>query len=252
MVWENEVYADRKNRMTLGLNVLLFQTNGINILVDTGVGSKYASSGPSYDRDSLGLVPSRLLKGLKERGLTPRDVHAVILTHLHFDNSGGCTRFDRAGNIVPTFPKARYYVQRSSLEESRNPSGNANMYNPGDYIPLEERGQLELLDGNVEIFPGVNTIVTDGHAPGHQIVLFRHGGEQVAVLGDLVSTPYHLNPDVISSFDDDPSVTRSVKREILKTAVDEFWLLVFSHGYETRAAYLERGRDRTYLRQVEI
>ena len=90
--WENNVTIDRKNRITLGLNCLLLQVNGNNVLVDTGIGSKDIDN----DKEALGLVPSRLLKGLKTVGLGPKDIHAVVLSHLHFDHSGGCTRIDRS------------------------------------------------------------------------------------------------------------------------------------------------------------
>ena len=181
MAWENSVVTDRKNRITLGLNCLLLQVCGRNVLVDTGVGSKDAEN----DKENLGLVPSRLLKGLKGLGLTPKDIHAVILSHLHFDHSGGCTRLDRAGNVMPTFPKARYYVQQSCWDEACNPNERCHSTHRVDnFLPIADRGQLELLDGDSEIFPGLNVFVTDGHARGHQSVMFNHGGEKVVFLGD--------------------------------------------------------------------
>jgi hypothetical protein len=53
--WENSVTTDRRNRMTLGLNCLLLQVCGKNVLVDAGVGSK------EKEKENLGLVPTRLL-----------------------------------------------------------------------------------------------------------------------------------------------------------------------------------------------
>ena len=249
MAWENSVVTDRKNRITLGLNCLLLQVCGRNVLVDTGVGSKDAEN----DKENLGLVPSRLLKGLKGLGLTPKDIHAVILSHLHFDHSGGCTRLDRAGNIMPTFPKARYYVQRSCWDEATHPNERCHSTHRADnFLPIDERGQLELLDGDAEIFPGLNVIVTDGHAKGHQSVMFNHGGERVVFLGDVVPTPHHLNLVVISAFDSSPEETLAQKRDLLTQAEQQGWLLVFSHGHDTRAGYLERRGDMGYLRPVEL
>ena len=249
MAWENNVVTDRKNRMTLGLNCLLLQVCGRNVLVDTGVGSKDADN----DKETLGLVPSRLLKGLKGVGLTPKDINAVVLSHLHFDHSGGCTRLDRAGNIVPTFPKATYYVQAACWDEACNPNERCHINHREDnFKPIDDRGQLELLNGDTEIFPGLNVIVTDGHARGHQMVMFNHGGERVVFLGDIVPTPHHLNPVVISAFDNSPEVTLQQKRDVLNQAERQGWLLVFSHGHDTKAGYLERRADMGYLRPVEL
>ena len=249
MAWENSVVTDRKNRMTLGLNCLLLQISGQNILVDTGVGTKDAEN----DKETLGLVPSRLLKGLKSMGLGPKDINAVVLTHLHFDHSGGCTRLDRAGNIVPTFPKATYYVQEACWDEACNPNERCHVTNRADnFLPIEERGQLELLDGDCEIMPGLNVIVTDGHAKGHQIVMVNHGGERIVFLGDIVPTPHHLNLGVISAFDNSPETTLERKRDLLAEAEKQGWLLVFSHGHDVRAGYLERKADTGYLRPVEL
>src|SRR5918999_1833266 len=102
IAWENSVTTDRRNRITLGLNCLLLQVCSKNVLVDTGVGSKENEN----VKENLGLVPSRLLRGLKGVGLTPKDIHAVILTHLHFDHCGGWAHLGRGGDIFPTLSQA--------------------------------------------------------------------------------------------------------------------------------------------------
>ena len=249
VAWETNVNTDRKNRITLGLNCLLLQVGGKNVLVDTGVGSK----DNDRDKDALGLVPSRLLKGLKGAGLTPKDINAVILTHLHFDHCGGCTRLDRAGDLVPTFPKATYYVQRECWNDASHPNERCQgSHRPENFLPIEERGQIELIDGDSEILPGLNVIVTGGHAKGHQMVLFNHGGERVVFLGDIVPTHHHLNLPVISAFDYSPENTLEQKREILGDAERQGWLIVFAHGHDPKAGYLDRRGDTTYLRPVDL
>lgn len=248
-VWENKVATDRKNRITLGLNSLLIQICTHTVLVDTGVGSKELDG----EKETYGLVPSRLLKGLKNLGLSPKDIDTVILTHLHFDHSGGCTKLDRMGNLVPTFPRAKYYVQITCWEDACNPNERCQeIHRKEDFRPIEEKGQLELLDGDSEIYPGLWVRVTDGHARGHQVVLLNHGGERIAFLGDLVPTPHHLDMAAISAFDQFPEDTLERKRELLRQAEKEGWLLIFAHGHEQKAGYLERCNGGTYLRPVEL
>ncbi|MQG17297.1 MAG: MBL fold metallo-hydrolase [SAR202 cluster bacterium] len=247
--WENTVPTDRKNRITLGLNCLLLQIGGKNILVDTGIGPKDHEK----NKEALGLVPSRLLKGLRNLGIRPKDINKVVLTDLQFDHSGGCTRMDRAGNLVATFPKAEYYVQRKCWDSASNLNErNMDKHDVDDYQPLFEKGQLEMLDGDSEIMPGLQVIRTDGCADGHQVVLFNHGGERIVFLGDLIPTHHHLNLGVISAFDYAPEKTLEQKRFILEEAEKQGWLLVFAHGHDTKAGYLEKRNSTTYLRPIEF
>ncbi|MBI2871919.1 MAG: MBL fold metallo-hydrolase [Chloroflexi bacterium] len=248
-LWERSVEADRYNRVKLGLNCLLIQTQGQNLLVETGCGTKE----PKKVKDIYSLGTSRLLRELKEHGLSPKEVHGVILTHLHFDHAGGCTRLDRSGTPVPTFPKATYYVQRAAWEEATSPNERARAsYHPDDFLPLQEHAKLKLLDGDQQIAPGVWVKETAGHTRGHQIVVINNGGDRVVFLGDLVPTPMHLNLPYIAAFDYSPEDTLAKKRDLLQRAEREGWLLVFPHGEEERAGYLENVGGKRHLRPVQL
>ena len=249
MVWETLTPTDRKNRVTLGLNCWLLRIADKWILVDTGVGSNHDEK----DRDHYGLGTNRLFKELKLANLTPKDIDIVVLTHMQFEHSGGSTRMDRTGAIVPTFSRATYMVQRSSWEEALNPSERGRFaYRANNFMPVAERGQLELLDGDTEILPGLQVIECDGPAMGHQLVLFNHGGERLVILGDLVPTPFHLNLPVISAFDYSPQNSLEQKREILTDAEKYGWLLGFSHGHDVKSGYLERRGEMVYVTPVDL
>ncbi|MFQ5875020.1 MAG: MBL fold metallo-hydrolase, partial [Dehalococcoidia bacterium] len=248
-LWEKRVRADRRNRVQLGLNCLLVQSNSMNILVDTGVGRKE----PEKTKDIYGLATGRLLRGLKSHGLTPRDISIVALTHLHFDHVGGCTRYDSKGKLVCTFPKAKYMVQRADWEEASNPNErNSAGYHRDDFEPLSEKGRLELLDGDTEIVPGVVTRVTGGHSRGHQVIIVGNGRRKAVILGDLVSTSHHLPLPYIPAFDLYPMETLEKKRCLLEQAEDEGWLLIFAHDNAKVAGYLERRNGKVYLRNARV
>jgi glyoxylase-like metal-dependent hydrolase (beta-lactamase superfamily II) len=247
--WETKVSTDRKNRITLGLNCLLVQLGEKNILVDCGTGSKELDN----EKETYGLVPSRLVKGLRSLGISPKEIDAVILTGLHFDHSGGCTKLDRVGSLVPTFPRAKYYVQRECWEDACSPNERfQNSYRAADFRPIEDKGQLVLLDGDTEIFPGLWAKVVNGHAKGHQIVMVNHGGERIAFMGDLIPTPHHLDLAAISAFDQYPEETLASKRDFLFQAEKGGWLLIFAHGNGQKAGYLERRNGHMLFRPVDL
>ena len=247
--WELVVKPDRRNRIKMGLNCLLIKTPDTNILVDTGTGSKRSDQ----LKETYGLNGNKLLKGLRAHGLTARDIHIVIQTSLQFDHGGGCTKLDRTGDALPTFPKAQYMVQRAAWEEANAPNERyKSSYHAGDFKPLHERGVLSLLDGETEVIPGVTVKVADGPSNGHQIVLVERGGEKIAYMSDLIPTSHHLPLPYIPAQDEHPNSSLDQKRKMLEMAVGAGWLLVFGHGHDRHAGYVEQRNGKVQLRPVEL
>ena len=247
--WELQIKPDRRNRVRLALNCLLIRTPEKNILVDTGAGSKR----PDQLKEKFGVNGNKLLKGIRALGLTARDIDLVILTDLQFHHGGGCTKLDRTGSAVPTFPKAEYWVQRTCWEAANQPNERyEGLYYQDDFSPLEERGILTLLDGDREVIPGVTLKVTDGPSKGHQIVLIERGSEKIAYVSDLIPTPYHVQLPYIPAGDEYPNETLAQKKDLLKMAVAGGWLIAFGHGYEPSAGYVQQRNGNLQLLPVKV
>lgn len=120
----------------------LLQTELGSILVNTGIGTipKSAEDMGGFHRQAN--ITSALLKSLKSHSLGPRNIKAVILTDLRFYSAWGCIRFDRAGNVVPVFPKARYIVQEEAVREAV--SDNPRTLPVAGYIEKFRDGTLRL------------------------------------------------------------------------------------------------------------
>ena len=59
--------------------------------------------------------------------------------------------------VRPTFPRARYFVQRAEWEDATSSLPElAGAYYPDDFVPLEKAGLLELIEGDAEIVAGVS------------------------------------------------------------------------------------------------
>ena len=249
VIWNGLSPADRRNRVTLGLNCLLIRSEGKNILVDTGLGTKHTPR----RKNLFAMRAGWLVSDLKSHGLGVDDIDVVALTHLHFDHSGGCTRAGYLEKAIPAFPRATYLVQRLDWHEATHPSERTQgSYLSEDFLPLEESGQLELLDGDVEISTGVWLKVTGGHTLGHQMVYIESGDLRVAFLGDLLPTSHHLPLAYVTAWDVRPLDTLERKRQFLAQAETEGWLLIFGHGLGLRAGYLVRRDGRLGVEPREV
>lgn len=136
---------------------LIQTSDGKNILIDTGVpldGSFIPNSGHKLHITSV-------VDQLATLGLTPRDIHFLICTHFDPDHSG----------CHDAFPWSELIVQRSHYEFARATEDRRfTLTRPHwDSPGLRYR----LIDGDLELAPGVELIETSGHVPGHQAVLIR-------------------------------------------------------------------------------
>ncbi len=231
-LWERRIPADERNRIQLGMRCLLIEHPSGLILIDSGAGNKEnAKFHEIYGVENVGANGRTALEdGLAQVGVSPEQIAILISTHLHFDHAGGNTFVDDAGVVRPTFPRARYLVQRGEYEFATHTNERtAASYFDRNYVPTLESGQLELLEGESEIVDGIGVLVTPGHTPYHQSVVIRSAGETGIFLGDLVPTHAHLPLPWIMGYDVEPLVTLESKRGLLKRVEQGDWTVIFEH-----------------------
>lgn len=234
VMWEKHHPADDYNRIDLDLRCLLVDHGDRRILVDTGMGDR-------WDEKKIGVFglerrPNQLVAELAEAGITSDSITDVILTHLHFDHAGGAL-CQRDNQLVPVFAKARHWVQKRHWEWAGNPSERDRAsFRPDDFKVLQDLGQLELVDGNQEIMPGVRVTTVNGHTPGQQMVEFHTGSKVVVFCGDLIPFQSQVHVPWIMGFDLNPLLTVTEKKQFLTRAVEDEYILVFEHDVTHEAA----------------
>jgi glyoxylase-like metal-dependent hydrolase (beta-lactamase superfamily II) len=240
VVWEKRDPPDERNRVTLGLNVALVESGGKRVLVDTGMGERWTEKEVRMYRIDRSTT---LLGGLRACGLGPEDIDVVVNTHLHFDHAGGNTR--REGDrVVPTFPRARYVVQRGEWDDATHPhERNRASYRADDFVPLAAAGQLDLIEGEAVLAPGLRAVRVGGHTTHHQMVVVESGGETLVVPTDLLPTASHLPLPFVMGYDLFPVATLEAKRKLLEAAVEGGWRILFYHDARTPLGRVRRDGD---------
>ncbi len=239
-LWERKIAADARNRILLGLNCLLVQLDGLNLLIETGIGDKLDAK----HSDIYGVDHSEhsLLSDLAAHGIRTQDVQIVINTHLHFDHCGWNTRREDA-RVIPTFPRARYFVQRAQWRHALGPTERDRASFVEESFTAAQ-SQTEFLDGDADILPGIHVELLPGHTQDMQGVRIGFGDEQAYFISDLVPTAAHLSYPWIMSFDLHPLETLSKKRQLLPELASAGALVVFPHDASTPWAKLALDGDR--------
>ena len=237
-LWTKRVQPDERNRIPLALRCLLVEHPAGPVLIDTGLGNKEDRKFLDiYGVENEGLEGATQLEdALASAGFLPGDIRWVINTHLHFDHAGGNTTMDpeleddRRRHVRPTFPNATYVVQRGELEFARRANERTRAsYLPPNFEPVAAAAKWHLVEGDVEVVPGISVRVTPGHTPFHQSVLIRSRTETAAFIADLIPTTAHLPLPWIMGYDLEPLRTLESKRALLADAVAGRWRLVFEH-----------------------
>lgn len=151
VVWSRSAPADEKGRIQVQHNCLLLTPEHPpspapssatsptapnaprRILIECGTGNKLDDK----SKDIFAMENRSIIDALAEVNVTPEQIDAVAVTHLHFDHAGGLTRLCREGEtpdwtgtastmaaprgdhgVKRTFPNARIFVQQREWDDA--------------------------------------------------------------------------------------------------------------------------------------
>ncbi len=166
------------------------------VLFDTGLGTAKA----------FGPTTGRQQKSMKEAGIKPEDIDAVVFSHGHIDHIGGVV--DENNKVL--FPNAQFYIAQNDFEywtdyakagekmKAFVDHAKKNLTPVRDRIVFYKDGQ--------EFLPGVTALAAPGHTVGHTIFMISSNGKQFAYLADLTHHPILLmeKPRMQFAYDTDP------------------------------------------------
>ena len=253
-LWSRWIAPDAENRIPLACRCLLVKDlDGKNVLFETGIGAFFE---PAL-RERFGVLEDRhvLLDSLAEAGLTHEDIHAVVLSHLHFDHAGGLLAAWEEGQAPRLlFPNATYMVGAEHWRRALAPHPRDRASFVPELQPLlEASGRLELVEGehSKALGDSVRFSYSDGHTPG--LMLAEVGG--VVFCADLIPGRFWVHLPITMGYDRYPEKLIEEKRAFLDDKLARGVRLFFTHDHGCAVARVvrdERGRYGTADEQQEM
>jgi glyoxylase-like metal-dependent hydrolase (beta-lactamase superfamily II) len=196
----------------LQLNAILVKTGGKLVMIDAGCGMR-----GKFQKTAGGLLGS-----LAAAGYAPSDIDMIVFTHGHADHLWGISDPKNASLL---FPRAEFVASEAEVAFWKDPelTGKESPLLKPDVTRANLRlasPRLRLIKAGTEVAPGVTTLDTAGHTPGHMSVLISSGSEQLLITGDVVfdSAVSFLHPEWPVGFDLDMPMASKTRIAFLDRA----------------------------------
>ncbi len=218
---------------------LLVEKGEQRILIDTGVGSP---SEPLQFQGHAVNFDGRLHRLLADADIDPASIAHLILTHFHPDHIGG--NCDENGS--PAFSNAIHWTHQREHDFWKSSQAQElpalfRYYIDTNILPLDQV-DFRLIDTKeAEIVPGIHTIHTPGHTPGHLAVLIESDGEHLLFISDTWLHPLHIaHLDWRTVHDMDHETAWNSRKQMLELASDEKMLVQSFHFEFPGLGWVER------------
>lgn len=230
-LWSSKYRVNENNQIELPTDPILIQYQGKNLMIDSSLGNGKLSE---KQKRNFGVFSEpKLEESLMELDLTPDDIDIILMTHMHFDHSGGLTIPDETGTIVSRFKNARIITTEIEWDEMRNPNRRSkSTYFKENWEAIE--GQVETFVDEFEILPGIKMCHTGGHSNGHAIVVMEQNNQRLIHMGDIMATSAHQNILWVMAYDDYPMDSIAAKTAIAEEAYACNTYFTFYHDVDYR------------------
>lgn len=212
---QTDNFRDRPGSIFIHVNPFLVKTSGDLILFDSGLGFKDT-------RDEL-----LLHQHIRNAGFDPDEVSLVLMSHLHYDHSGGLVQQVR-GRLEPSFPHAQHVIQKGEWETAI--AGRSSSYHKEIVEALHNTVNIRFVENSGELKPGIRYQLSGGHCPFHQVFWVDDHNGKCFFGGDELPEPEQLIRKFIAKYDYDGRKSMQLREEYGKIAAEENYTCLFYHA----------------------
>jgi glyoxylase-like metal-dependent hydrolase (beta-lactamase superfamily II) len=212
---ERDHMKDRPASLLVEIQPFLITTSKDILLCDTGLG---------YTNAAGELI---LHQNIINKGFKIEDITKVLLSHLHFDHVGGSVILVN-GKLEPSFPNAKYYVQKGEYEKAI--SKDSKSYRKDILQTLYNSGCLILLEGDGNINDDISYEITGGHTEFHQAFTIHSGTDIYFFGGDVLPDLYQLMRKFVAKYDFDGKRSAEKRIEFGNRSIEQDSFLLFYHS----------------------
>ena len=231
-----------ENQVTIPFTVVLVNTGSRLFLIDSGNGPATGTVG-------------QLQGTLAAIGVDPQSIDAVVISHFHGDHINGLLN----AQGQPAFANAQVYVPEPEwafwMDEGQ--MGRAPEAMKGAFTNVRRvfgpfKDKLERYGWDKEVVPGLTSVNTSGHTPGHTSFILASGDSQLFVQADVTNIPalFMRNPSWHVMFDMDAAKAEETRKRTYDRMASERMMVTGYHFPFPAAAHVEK--DGAQFRYVPV
>ncbi len=211
-------------KITIPFSPMIINTGSKLVAIDTGNGlGAFAAS-----KGAVGQARSNM----EVSGIDPNSVDIVVISHFHADHIGGLKNADGSAafpNAEIKVPAAEYAFWTDDANQNK-----ANGFNKAQFAGVKKNLdglKVTQFDADKEVAPGITSIFTPGHTPGHTSFAVASGSSRMIVQGDVCNIPslFMRNADMAAAFDNEPDLTLATRKKFFDMVSAEKMLIAGYH-----------------------
>ncbi|MDR7336059.1 MBL fold metallo-hydrolase [Roseateles asaccharophilus] len=224
------------------VNAWLINTGSRLVLVDAGAGGLF---GPTL---------GKLMQQIRAAGYASEQVDDILITHMHADHVGGLAadgqRLFSNATVHAHKAEAEYWLSQAQLDAAPQEKKGFFQGAQASLQPYVKAGRLKTFERDSEIVPGVRTVATPGHTPGHAIYAVESQGQRLVLIGDLihVASVQLASPGITIAFDTDEPQAAAARARVFAELARDGSLVGASHfSFPGMGRLRQAGKGWTWL-----